>query len=382
MATTERNRRFARYAVAAVFGVLFFSVTLADAQTPACAYPTLVMLPPVPVPTDNPQTAAKIELGRMLFWDGRLSGDGSSPCAGCHFPQLGWGEGGRISRGYPGTKHWRNAQTVLNAAYYNKLFWDGAVISLETQAPAAAEGAVAGNGDSAMMEMRLRHVPDYVKRFREVFGTEWPRLTNAWQAIAAFQRTLVSDPKKVAFDRHMNGDHSALSAAALRGHALYHGKAGCIRCHNGALASNQKFYDIGVPESDLFQSSPLYQVTQRWEHYQKGVTDPDYRKAARDLGLYYVTKNPKDVGKFRVPSLRELKYTAPYMHNGAFATLREVVDFYDRGAGEGPNKTPLLQPLGLTLAEKHDLISFLESLSMDQPLVVEVPRLPAYEALK
>ena len=361
---------------------MFFSLTLAEAQSTDGAYPPLAMLPPVPVPQDNPQTAAKIELGRLLFWDGRLSGDGSSPCAGCHFPQLGWGEGGRISRGYPGTKHWRNALTLLNAAHYDKLLWDGAVSSLEAQAPAAAHSAVAGNGDAGMMEMRLRHVPGYVNRFRAVFGTEWPRLGTAWQAIAAFERTLVSDPKQVAFDRYLNGDFAALSAAALRGDALYHGKAGCIRCHNGALASNQQFYAIGVPQSDLFRSSPLHQVTLRWAQYKKGVTEPQYRKPARDLGRYYVTKQPDDMGKFRVPSLRELKYSAPYMHNGAFATLREVVDFYDRGGGESPNKTPLLQPLALTAAEKQDLIAFLQALSMDQALLVEAPRLPAYGVLQ
>ena len=339
-------------------------------------------LPPVPVPADNPMSPEKVELGKMLFFDARLSGDGTTPCVICHLPQVGWGDGGALSRGYPGTKHWRNSQTILNSAYYNKLFWDGSVTSLEAQAPAAAEGAVAGNGDPALMEMRLRFIPEYVRRFKQVFGLEWPRITQAWQAVAAFQRTVVSDAKKVPFDRYASGDKGALPAAALRGHALFVGKAGCILCHNGPLASDQRFHALGVPENEAFQSDPLLQITHRWQQYQKGVPEGQYRGAATDLGLYYVTKNPKDIDKFRTPSLRELKYTAPYMHNGVFATLGEVVAFYNKGGGPGPNRSPLLRPLGLTEPEQKDLVAFLESLSMDPPLEMEAPALPEYQVLK
>jgi cytochrome c peroxidase len=346
------------------------------------AIPPLGPLPAVPVPADNPMSPEKVELGRMLFWDSRLSGDGSSPCVVCHEPGKGWGDAGEISRGYPGTQHWRNSQTVLNSAYYNKLFWEGNVTSLEGQAPAAAEGNVAGNGDSAMMEMRLRFIPDYVTRFKKVFGTEWPRITHAWQAIAAFERTLVSDAKKVPLDRYLAGDKQALNEAQQRGMAVFHGKGGCIQCHNGPLASDQRFYSLGLPENEVFKSEPLYQITHRWEHYQKGVTEAGYRGADRDMGLYYQTKNPKDIGKFRTPSLRELKYTAPYMHNGIFYTLDEVVEFYDKGGGDGPNKSPLVRQLGLSAQEKKDLVAFLESLSMDAPLLIDAPKLPPYAPLK
>ncbi len=348
----------------------------------APAFPPLGPLGPVPVPTDNPMTAEKVELGKLLFWDSRLGGDASSPCVVCHEPSKGWGDGGEISRGYPGTEHWRNSQTVLNAAYYNKLFWEGSVTSLEGQAPSAAEGNVAGNGDPSLMEMRMRFIPEYVARFKKVFGTEWPRMFHAYQAIAAFERTLVSDANKVPFDRYMKGDKKALSESQLRGMAIYNGKAGCIQCHNGPLASDQRFYALGVPENEVFKTTPLYQITHRWEHYQKGVNEKDYRGADLDLGLYYITKNPKDVNKFRTPSLRELKYTAPYMHNGIFYTLDEVVDFYDKGGGQGPNKSALIKPLGLTDQEKKDLVSFLEALSMDTPLLMDPPKLPPYQPLK
>ena len=353
---------------------------LAWGQKPAL--PPLGPLPAVPVPADNPMSPEKVELGKMLFWDSRLTGDASAPCAVCHEPGKGWGDGGEISRGYPGTQHWRNSQTVLNSAYYNKLFWEGNVTSLEAQAPAAAEGNVAGNGDPSMMEMRLRFIPEYVARFKKVFGTEWPRITHAWQAIAAFERTLVSDAKMVPFDRYMAGDKKALSDSQLRGMALYHGKAGCIQCHNGALASDQKFYSLGVPENEVFKTDPLYQITHRWEHYQKGVTEERYRNADLDMGLYYQTKNPKDIGKFRTPGLRELKYSAPYMHNGILYTLDEVVEFYNKGGGDGPNKSPLVRKLGLTAEEKKDLVAFLEALSMDSPLLMAAPKLPPYAPLK
>lgn len=346
------------------------------------ALPPLGPLPPPPIPVDNPMTPEKIALGKMLFWDSRLGGDASSPCVVCHEPTMGWGDGGEISRGYPGTQHWRNSQTVLNSAYYNKLFWEGNVTSLEAQAPAAAEGNVAGNGDRSLMEMRLRFIPEYVERFKKVFGTDWPRMTHAYQAIAAFERTIVSDAKQVPFDRFMKGDRKAMSESAQRGMAVFNGKGNCIQCHNGPLASDQKFHSLGVPENEVFKSEPLFQITHRWEHYQKGIDEKGYRNADWDYGLYYRTKNPKDKTKFRTPSLRELKYTAPYMHNGILYTLDEVVDFYNKGGGDSPYKSPQIKPLGLTDEEKKDLVAFLEALSMDKPLLIEPPKLPEYKAMK
>ncbi|HRP94867.1 MAG TPA: cytochrome c peroxidase [Rhodocyclaceae bacterium] len=352
------------------------------AHAAGTAYPPLGPLPPVPVPADNLMTTEKVELGKKLFWDNRLSGDNSTPCVSCHLPQLGWGDGGEISRGYPGTKHWRNSQTVLNSAYYNKLFWEGNVTSLEAQAPSAAEGGVAGNGDRAMMEMRLRFIPEYVDAFKKVFGAEWPRMTQAYAAIAAYQRTVVTDAKKVPFDRWQAGDKTAMSESAVRGYQLFNGKAACIQCHNGPLASDQRFYSVGLPENPQFDTDPMYQITHRWEQYQKGVSEATYREADRDYGYYYVTKDPKDKGKFRTPSLRELKYTAPYMHNGILATLDAVVDFYDAGGGPLPGKSDKLKPLGLTADEKKDLVAFLEALSMTEPLIHDAPTLPAdYEPL-
>lgn len=364
-----------RHSKTFLLGATALAASLLVASAEETGVPPLATLPPPPIPADNPMSPEIVALGEKLFWDGRLSGNGSMPCSACHLPDAGWGTGGSISFGYPGTQHWRNSQTILNSAYYNKLFWEGNQTSLETQAPAAAQGGVAGNGDDAMMEMRLRFVPDYVRDFKAVFGTDWPHIAQAWHAIAAFQRTIVTDASKVPFDRYLAGDDAALSDTARRGMELYNGKAGCISCHNGALASDQKFYNTGVADAPEWMDDPLYQITFRWELYQKGMSEESYRTTGSDLGLYHVTKRPEDKKKFRTPSLRELRWTEPFMHNGVIGTLPEVVAFYNAGGGEG--QTAGLQPLGLTDAEQADLVAFLEALSMDEPLILEEPELPA-----
>ena len=213
------KRRMVNWFVDSRMAVCFIAALLMGGAVSAQEgkFPPLGPLPPVPVPADNPMSPAKVELGKLLFFDARLSGDASTSCASCHSPESGWGDGGDLSRGYPGTQHWRNSQTILNSAYYAKLFWAGEVPSLEAQAKSAATGNVAGNGDTMMMEERLRQVPEYVKRFREVFGAAWPTIDDAWRAISAFERTLVSSAKDVPFDRYMKGDRKALSESAKRG---------------------------------------------------------------------------------------------------------------------------------------------------------------------
>ncbi len=332
-------------------------------------------------PVDNPTTPAKVELGKLLFFDTRLSGDASVACSTCHEPDQGWAFSNDISRGYPGTIHWRNSQTIINSAYYNKLFWVGAAKSLEAQAPSAAKGAVAGNGEADMMEARLAFIPEYRKRFAEIFGDEWPKLSNAWKAIAAFERTLVQTD--TPFDRYMRGDKGALDDSAVRGMKLFTGKANCIECHNGPLLSDQKFYNLGVPAAERWETEGLAQITFRYELYAKGVTEEKYRTLKDDAGLYFRTKEDADLGKFRTPSLRYLVYTAPYMHSGAFYGLDEVVEFYNDGGGENDfaaNKTSLLKPLKLSDEEQEDLIAFLESLSGEE-IKMKNPKLPPYAPL-
>jgi cytochrome c peroxidase len=334
------------------------------------------LLPPVPVPADNPMSAAKIELGRILFWDTRLSGNGATACVSCHQPALGLGERSALSRGYPGTIQWRNTRTVWNAAHYQRLLWDGGAASLEAQAPGAATAPVEGNGNRTMMEMRLRLVPEYVQRFRAVFGTEWPRLDDAWRAIAAFERTLVSDPARVPFDRWQAGQADAISAAAQRGWVLFNGRAGCASCHSGPLLSDQGFHALGVPGLPENGSSMLLQITTRWHNVQRAAPGSVPEVSYEDHGREYVSRDPADRGRFLTPTLRELRHTGPYMHNGALGSLRAVVDFFDRGGGHTPNKSPLLRPLGLSEQDKTDLVALLESMSMERLPEMKPPRVP------
>ena len=335
-------------------------------------------LPPIVMPADNPLSDDKVELGKLLFFDPRMSGDGAVSCATCHTPGSGWGDGNALSLGYPGTLHWRNSQTIINSAYYRQLFWAGESKSLEAQAKSAWTGNVAGNLDAAMAEERLRQMPGYVRRFKEVFGADAPSFGDALRAVAAFEATITS--RNAPFDRYIEGDDTALSSGALRGAELFVGKAGCFQCHGGPLFSDQDFHNTGVPPNAEFESNPLRQITLRYQHRARGVPESVYRSADRDLGLYYTTKRDEDKGKFRTPSLREVELTGPYMHNGAFKTLEEVVAFYNNGGGDDPAKDPVLRPLELTEQEMTDLIEFMLSLTGD-PIIVEPPDLPEYEVL-
>lgn len=339
--------------------------------------PPIGPLPPVPVPPDNPMSEVKVQLGKLLFFDPRMSGDGTTACVGCHFPDKGWGDGNQVSRGYPGTRHWRNSQTVIDTAYHNKLFWAGEVTSLESQAASAWTGPLAGNLDPIIAEERMNQVPEYVRLFQEAFGTR-PTWDNALRAVATFERTLVS--RNVPFDNYMKGDRTDLSPKAVKGMELFKGKARCIQCHNGSMLSDENYHNIGVPKNSIFESDIDAQTALRWQHYSRGVPESEYRQADRDLGLYYTTKIPEDKGKFRTPSLRYLRYTAPYMHNGVFATLQEVLEFYNKGGGDDPNKSPLMKPLNLTKEEQEDLLTFLESLSGDE-IIVPAPVIPDYQPI-
>ncbi len=341
--------------------------------------PALGPLAAVPVPADDPLTPAKITLGKLLYFDPRLSGDGSISCAGCHDPRLGWGDGGDLSRGYPGTLHWRNSQTILNAAHLDKFFWTGSSPDLPAQAKAAITGPLAQNMNPALMEERLKQIPEYVRQFQRAYGGA-PTFEHALKAISAFERTIVS--KNVPFDRYMQGDKTALTPLQLRGLALFQGKAACVQCHNGPLLTDQKPYNLGVSKNPAFTQDPQRQIAMRERMRAKGIPEAVIRTLDRDPGHYLDTKREEDKGKFRTAPLRELRYTAPYMHNGVFFSLEEVIDFYDKGGGEDPfgTKSPLVRVLGLSAEEKAALVAFLESLSGDQVLV-EPPELPDYDIL-
>ncbi len=375
-------------AITKLSSVLLASFVLATISTNVLAEgdpdkdPALAPLPPVPTPPDNPITKAKSELGKLLFFDPKLTGDASLSCADCHDPKQGFGTNEPISRGYPGTVHWRNAHTAVNSGYLAKLFWQGNVGSLEKQAPTANKGALAGNGENDVMEARLRQTPYYIKAFKEVYGTRLPNMGDAWMAIATFERDMLTQ-KNTPLDRYLKGDKKALSKDAVAGMKLFTGKANCIECHNGPMLSDEKYYNLGLPRPPEFEESGMNQIAYRWENYAKGVYEKRYREWKDDAGVYYTTKRIKDAGKFRTQPLRYLAYTAPYMHAGQFFTLEEVVDFYNEGGGENQftkqygNKTKILKPLNLNDEEKEALVAFLEEISGEE-IQMAIPKVPGY----
>ena len=360
--------------------------------------PCLAPLPAHPgIPTDNPsgtnvwpsKMGPKQELGYLVLFDPKLAGDPSLSCADCHDPKQGWSFADTMSKGYPGSVHFRGSQTLVNTGYHDKFFWQGGSPSLEKQAPSAAGGAQSGNGSRDVMETRLRFSPEYVKRFKEVFGTEWPLIRDAWRAMAAFERWL-SQPN-TPFDRFLKGEKDAISAKAKKGLDLFVGKAGCIECHNGPTFNDGKFYKLGLPQPAEYLESGLHQTGLKFRTMNKGEKETLWRVAKDDLLYYFNTKRPQDMGKSRTGPLRYIEFTAPYMHNGLFFTLEEVVDFYNEGGGENqwtkPNqfnpcgaKTKALKPLNLTDDEKEALVEFLLTLD-DEEALLPVPEVPAYAAM-
>jgi cytochrome c peroxidase len=331
------------------------------AQTPK----EIGLLPPVPIPADNPMTLEKIELGKFLFFDTRLSGDGSMACVTCHLPDQGWTTNTRLSPAYPSNKERRNSPTLINVAYDTSLIWDGRAPTLEKQALGPVKNPLHMNKNLDLLIQDLNIVPGYKKRFKKVFGTG---ITPAGisKALAAFQRTIVTSDSP--FDEYMRGKKDAMSDAAIRGMAIYQGKGHCTLCHNGPNFTDQGFHNLGVPDPP-YMKDPKVLASIRFDAQRMGIKD--YRKLDRDLGRYLVTKDPADKGAFKTPTLRNVTQTGPYMHNGALETLLDVIDFYDRGGGESPNKSKLLEPLGLSKEEKADLIEFLKALTGNLPKVAK-----------
>jgi cytochrome c peroxidase len=306
----------------------------------------------------------KAELGKLLFFDKRLSGDAARACNECHDPKKGYGDGRALSEGYPGTLHWRNAQTLLNAAHQKDLHWPGSQGDLDTSIRTHVTGWILMNDDGRALEERMILVPEYRNRFKDVYKiNRHPMFGQIMGALSEFVKTLTSDPKKVPFDRYLGGDQSALTPQQVKGLELFKGKANCVACHNGPLLSDKGYHNTGVPTNPELKTNPQVQIAARLENMTIGVSG--YDTITEDYGRYMYTKNKQDMKKFRTPSLREAKYTAPYMHNGTIATLEDVVEFYNAGGGNDANKDAVLKPLGLTTEEKAALVAFLNSLSSD-----------------
>ena len=286
------------------------------------------------IPDDNPMSDDKIVLGKFLYFDKRISKDGTLACASCHNPFHGFADPERTSAGVAGKPGARNSPTVINRLFSADQFWDGRAKDLEAQAHGPITNPIEmAMGSGAEAVERVRAVKGYGPLFAKAFGDDAIDMDRITKALAAYERTVVSGDSP--YDRYQAGDKDALSPAAVRGMALFNGKANCVRCHVGFNFTDENYNNLGV-----------------------GIDRPK-----PDLGRYEVTKKDEDRGKFKTPTLRNVTETAPYMHDGSESTLAQVIDLYDRGGVKNPNLSKEMKPLGLTPAEKRDLLAFLASLT-------------------
>jgi cytochrome c peroxidase len=324
-----------------------------------------------PMPVTKPGNATMIELGKYLFFDKRLSGDGGLACATCHDPKKGWGDGQALSTGYPSMEYFRNSPTLLNAALRKRYLWDGRLDGSDagTMVRDMITEAHTMNMDSRLMQERLKQVPEY-----DAMWQKWRKDDingmRVFNVLGEFIKSL--ETTNAPFDRFARGDAGAISAEARAGYDIFKGKGGCVSCHNGPIGSDGNLHNTGVPENPEVLKNPLRTITMLRHYATSGM--PNYMNARSDVGAYAITKDPKDIGKFQTAQLRDLKYTAPYMHNGMFRTLDEVVAFYNQGGGKGS----VLKPLNLSADEQKALVAFLLTLSGD-PVTVADPGQPAMQ---
>ena len=296
------------------------------------------------IPPDNPLTADKIQLGKQLYFDKRLSADGTVACATCHAPDKGFSDGRSTSRGIKGQVGGRNAPVTINRLFSKEQFWDGRADSLEDQALGPVQNPIEMGQTLEGMVASLKKLKGYREQFKKAFGTNVTKEGVA-KAIASFERTLLCGNS--AFDKFEAGDKMALSQSAQRGLTLFREKAKCVTCHTGFNFTDEGYHNIGV-----------------------GMDKPN-----PDLGRYNVTKTEQDKGAFKTPTLRNITTSAPYFHDGSTKTLEEVIEFYDRGGIINPHLSKEIRPLGLTAQGKADVMAFLKSLSCPD-LRVAAPALP------
>jgi len=360
------------------------AATAALAADAAPATPPLG-LPPVPIPADNLQTPEKVALGDKLFEDKRFSSTGQVACATCHDAKkaftdspLRTSEGiKKAGKALTGT---RNAPTVVNAAYFDSMFWDGRSPSLEDQSQHPFVNPVEmGLKDHQPILKIVRSDPAYVKAFEQVFGKKGPQVTmkEVMQAIGAFERTKVAGDSP--FDRYFyGGDAKALTDAQKRGFDLYVNKARCVSCHRieqtQALFTDNRFHNVGVGINDIQADVPA--LAGEFLKAKVTLAEVDVKilgdKRTSELGRFAISRDFEGLGAFKTPTLRNVAVTPPYMHDGSKKTLRDVIVHYNNGGvtKEGDPVNDFLsggiRPLNLTEAEIDDLVSFMEALTSPQ----------------
>jgi len=332
-------------------------------------------LPALEVPADNALSAAKIELGRMLFFDRRLSSNDTFSCAICHIPEQGF-TNNEISTavGVEGRSVKRNSPSLYNVGFYEKLFQDGREDTLEQQAwsPLLARNEM-DNPSFGYVIRKIKGIKEYKGRFEQAFDGETVTIATVSKALASYQRTLIS--ANSPFDRWYYGkQENALNAEEKAGFNLFAGKAQCVQCHTigseDAFFTDNKTHNTGHGYASSMGQNELTTRVQLAPGVfvdvpREIIAEVDLKKKENDVGLYQVTQNPFDRWKYRTATLRNIELTAPYMHDGAFGTLREVIEFYNQGGIENELLSPLIKPLGLSSLEIDQLAAFLRSLTGD-----------------
>ena len=303
-----------------------------------------------PVAWHTPESEA---LGKLLFFDPRLSGSGQLACISCHDPQLGWGDGRRVSAGHGRRAGSRNAMTLLNTAYFERLFWDGRAEGLLDLALQPIVSPAEMNADLEQAVARVRQTAGYPQAFAESFGSPGISAERIAKALASFVRSIISSASR--FDRFAQGDYGRLNDREIEGLHLFRTRARCMNCHSGPRFSDGQFHHTGLSY---------------------------YGRRFEDLGRSDVTGSPEDRGKFRTPTLRHVRHTGPWMHNGLFTDFTGILRMYNAGVTYSarprpgtPELSPLIRPLDLSRAELDALEAFLGTLGRRPPFV-EPPELP------
>lgn len=310
---------------------LAVAVATAALTLAACAgmVPTPKHFPPAPTPADNEITSARFALGKKLFYDKRLSRTAEVSCASCHKQELAFADPRAVSIGVHGRSGTRNAPPLINLAWNTSFFWDGGAKTLEQQAIGPITNPLEMDMTMEEVVRRVNADPEYRRLSQAAYGSE-PKPEIVTKGIASFMRSLVSGTSR--YDQYLQGNTGALNASERRGASIALGERGdCFHCHVGFNLTNNSFANNGL--------------------------------VSADPGRTKITEKAEDEGKFKVPTLRNVALTAPYMHDGSLATLRDVIEFYSRGGQGHPNTDPTIRPLNLSAQEKEDLLAFLGSLT-------------------
>lgn len=310
-------------------GIILGSLFLLNCKHSAIQF---TAIGPIEHPSDNPFSTTKIALGRALFFDPRLSRTNSVSCATCHIPELAFTDGKTVSEGVEGRKTMRNSPSILNAAFLKTVMFDAHLPTLEMQVIVPIQEHTEMDMNMQELIAKLRQIPEYANASESIFQRPFDAFVLS-RAIAAFERTLVSTNSR--FDRYyFDGQQTALTKSEVKGWKLFSGKLHCIRCHPAPF-----FTTFQAENNGLYAEYPI------------------------DKGRFRVSDDSTDIGKFKIPSLRNVELTAPYMHDGSLATLWDVIQHYEQGGSGHTNQSPILEPFKLSTQEKVDLRNFLQTLT-------------------